>query len=169
MDDLVSNFAEHLEKMFGKKIGEQIKNKIDVNKDYMEVESEFKQNILICLKKANEKELNDIAKNIFNSFVEQDDENIINSVKLFIRIYNYYHTMLLRKKLYQWRIKIAKCQKSKTKIKENAIKQIKEVKYNPNIYNTLYNKGMKKKEEVYTNKELKDIAKMDQCYFSNKK
>ena len=48
-------------------------------------------------------------------------------------------------------------------------KQIKEVKYNPNIHNTLYNKGMKKKEKVYTNKELKDIAKMDQCYFSNKK
>ena len=43
------------------------------------------------------------------------------------------------------------------------------VKYNPNIHNTLYNKGMKKKEKVYTNKELKDIAKMDQCYFSNKK
>ena len=33
-----------------------------------------------------EKEINDIAKNIFNSFVEQDDESIINSVKLFIRI-----------------------------------------------------------------------------------
>ena len=167
MDDLVKNFAEHLEKMFGKKIGEQIKNKIDVNKDYIEVESEIKKNILIYLKKANEKEINDIAKNIFNSFVEQDDESIINSVKLFIRIYNYYHTMLLRKKMYQWRINIATKQKSKTKI--NVTKQIKEVKYNPNIHNTLYYQGMKKKEKVYTNKELKDIAKMDQCYFSNKK
>lgn len=75
--------------------------------------------------------------------------------------------MLLRKKVYQWRINIATKQKSKTKI--NVTKQIKEVKYNPNIHNTLYNKGMKKKEKVYTNKELKDIAKMDQCYFSNKK
>ena len=131
------------------------------------MESEIKKNILIYLKNANEKEINDIAKNIFNSFVEQDDESIINSVKLFIRIYNYYHSMLLRKKVYQWRINIATKQKSKTKI--NVTKQIKEVKYNPNIHNTLYNKGMKKKEEVYTNKELKDIAKMDQCYFSNKK
>lgn len=167
MDDLVNNFAGHLKKMIGKKIGEEIKNKIDVNKDYIEVESEIKKNILIYLKKANEKEINDIAKNIFNSFVEQDDESIINSVKLFIRIYNYYHSMLLRKKVYQWRINIATKQKSKTKI--NVTKQIKEVKYNPNIHNTLYNKGMKKKEKVYTNKELKDIAKMDQCYFSNKK
>ena len=167
MDDLVNNFAGHLKKMLGKKIGEEIKNKIDVNKDYIEVESEIKKNILIYLKKANEKEINDIAKNIFNSFVEQDDESIINSVKLFIRIYNYYHSMLLRKKVYQWRINIATKQKSKTKI--NVTKQIKEVKYNPNIHNTLYNKGMKKKEKVYTNKELKDIAKMDQCYFSNKK
>ena len=66
MDDLVNNFAGDLKKMIGKKIGEEIKNKIDVNKDYMEVESEIKQNILIFLKKANEKELNDIAKNIFN-------------------------------------------------------------------------------------------------------
>ena len=167
MDDLVNNFAGHLKKMIGKKIGEEIKNKIDVNKDYIEVESEIKKNILIYLKKANEKEINDIAKNIFNSFVEQDDESIINSVKLFIRIYNYYHSMLLRKKVYQWRINIATKQKSKTKI--NVTKQIKEVKYNPNIHNTLYNKGMKKKEKVYTNKELNDIAKMDQCYFSNKK
>ena len=167
MDDLVNNFAGHLKKMIGKKIGEEIKNKIDVNKDYIEVESEIKKNILIYLKKANEKEINDIAKNIFNSFVEQDDESIINSVKLFIRIYNYYHSMLLRKKVYQWRINIATKQKSKTKI--NVTKQIKEVKYNHNIHNTLYNKGMKKKEKVYTNKELKDIAKMDQCYFSNKK
>ena len=167
MDDLINNFAGHLKKMIGKKIGEEIKNKIDVNKDYIEVESEIKKNILIYLKKANEKEINDIAKNIFNSFVEQDDESIINSVKLFIRIYNYYHSMLLRKKVYQWRINIATKQKSKTKI--NVTKQIKEVKYNPNIHNTLYNKGMKKKEKVYTNKELKDIAKMDQCYFSNKK
>lgn len=167
MDDLVNNFAGHLKKMIGKKIGEEIKNKIDVNKDYIEVESEIKKNILIYLKKANEKEINDIAKNIFNSFVEQDDESIINSVKLFIRIYNYYHSMLLRKKVYQWRINIATKHKSKTKI--NVTKQIKEVKYNPNIHNTLYNKGMKKKEKVYTNKELKDIAKMDQCYFSNKK
>ena len=167
MDDLVNNFAGHLKKMIGKKIGEEIKNKIDVNKDYIEVESEIKKNILIYLKKANEKEISDIAKNIFNSFVEQDDESIINSVKLFIRIYNYYHSMLLRKKVYQWRINIATKQKSKTKI--NVTKQIKEVKYNPNIHNTLYNKGMKKKEKVYTNKELKDIAKMDQCYFSNKK
>ncbi len=167
MDDLVNNFAGHLKKMIGKKIGEEIKNKIDVNKDYIEVESEIKKNILIYLKKANEKEINDIAKNIFNSFVEQDDESIINSVKLFIRIYNYYHSMLLRKKVYQWRINIATKQKSKTKI--NVTKQIKEVKYNPNIHNTLYNQGMKKKEKVYTNKELKDIAKMDQCYFSNKK
>lgn len=167
MDDLVNNFAGHLKKMIGKKIGEEIKNKIDVNKDYIEVESEIKKNILIYLKNANEKEINDIAKNIFNSFVEQDDESIINSVKLFIRIYNYYHSMLLRKKVYQWRINIATKQKSKTKI--NVTKQIKEVKYNPNIHNTLYNKGMKKKEKVYTNKELKDIAKMDQCYFSNKK
>ena len=101
MDDLVNNFAGHLKKMIGKKIGEEIKNKIDVNKDYIEVESEIKKNILIYLKKANEKEINDIAKNIFNSFVEQDDESIINSVKLFIRIYNYYHSMLLRKKVYQ--------------------------------------------------------------------
>ena len=167
MDDLVNNFAGHLKKIIGKKIGEEIKNKIDVNKDYIEVESEIKKNILIYLKNANEKEINDIAKNIFNSFVEQDDESIINSVKLFIRIYNYYHSMLLRKKVYQWRINIATKQKSKTKI--NVTKQIKEVKYNPNIHNTLYNKGMKKKEKVYTNKELKDIAKMDQCYFSNKK
>lgn len=167
MDDLVNNFAGHLKKMIGKKIGEEIKNKIDVNKDYIEVESEIKKNILIYLKKANEKEISDIAKNIFNSFVEQDDESIINSVKLFIRIYNYYHSMLLRKKVYQWRINIATKQKSKTKI--NVTKQIKEVKYNPNIHNTLYNKGMEKKEKVYTNKELKDIAKMDQCYFSNKK
>lgn len=167
MDDLVNNFAGHLKKMIGKKIGEEIKNKIDVNKDYIEVESEIKKNILIYLKKANEKEINDIAKNIFNSFVEQDDESIINSVKLFIRIYNYYHSMLLRKKVYQWRINIATKQKSKTKI--NVTKQIKEVKYNPNIHNTLYYQGMKKKEKVYTNKELKDIAKMDQCYFSNKK
>lgn len=169
MDDLVNNFAEHVNKMIGKKLGEQIKNKIDVNKDYMEVESKIKQNILIYLKKANEKEINEIAKNIFNSFVEQDDEKIISSVKLFIRIYNYYHDMLLRKNLYQWRINIVNKQKNK-KIKENVDKkQINEVKYNPNIHDSLYNKGMKKKEEVYSNQELKEIAKMDQCYFSNKK
>ena len=54
--------------------------------------------------RASDKEYLEMATNLFNAYVENDDENLIRSVKYFIRIYSYFQNIKLKKKLYQWRI-----------------------------------------------------------------
>ena len=39
----------------------------------------------------------EITSNIFNSFVEEDDKNLIKGIKFFIRTSQYYHELNLRK------------------------------------------------------------------------
>lgn len=197
MDDLINSFSEHLNKTISKKLGALIKRQFNGYSDYNEVETDIKATIQQFFINASEKEIDEISKNIFNSFVERDDENIIETVKLLIKIYSYYQDIIIRKKFYQWRININtlkngtppekesyikispqnrknvgqksdisnKRSKSKEKdIKNNNIKIEKNIKINKNIHEDLYQEGMRKKNQVYFQNELKELAKLNQYY-----
>ena len=197
MDDLINSFSEHLNKTISKKLGALIKRQFNGYSDYNEVETDIKATIQQFFINASEKEIDEISKNIFHSFVERDDENIIETVKLLIKIYSYYQDIIIRKKFYQWRIYINtlkngtppekesyikispqnrknvgqksdisnKRSKSKEKdIKNNNIKIEKNIKINNNIHEDLYQEGMRKKNQVYFQNELKELAKLNQYY-----
>lgn len=135
MDDLINSFSEHLNQTISKKLGALIKRQFNDYNDYNEVETDIKATIQQFFINANEKELEEISKNIFNSFVERDDENIIQTVKLLIKIYSYYQEIIIRKKFYQWRININK-QKNVTESEMVSYKTI-----SPQNYKTVSQKN----------------------------
>ena len=111
MEDLVLNFSNHLNKMISNNLGNQIKKLLNEKKyenenDYASLENNVKNTIKNYLENCNENDLYEISKNIFNSFVDKDDENIIKAVKFLIKTYSFYSEMNLRKKLNQWRFNI---------------------------------------------------------------
>ena len=110
MEDLIDNFSKHISKMLSKRLGSQIENIISRNpiknneENYSEIETSIKSAIESFFYRSNDKDYNEIATNIYNSFVEKDDENIINAIKVLIRTYSYYEEMNMRKQLFKWRI-----------------------------------------------------------------
>ena len=110
MEDLIDNFSNHISKMLSKRLGSQIENIISRNpiknneENYSEIETSIKSAIESFFYRSNDKDYNEIATNIYNSFVEKDDENIINAIKVLIRTYSYYEEMNMRKQLFKWRI-----------------------------------------------------------------
>ena len=110
MEDLIDNFSKHISKMLSKRLGSQIENIISRNpiknneENYSEIETSIKSAIESFFYRSNDKDYNEIATNIYNSFVEKDDENIINAIKILIRTYSFYEEMNIRKKLFKWKI-----------------------------------------------------------------
>ena len=216
MEDLVDNFSKHISKMLSKRLGSQIENIISRNplrnneENYTEIETSIKSAIESFFYRASDKDYQDIATNIYNSFVEKDDQNIINAIKNIIRTYSYYEEMNLRKKLYQWKINSSKknnynnnsnfiisyqnnIQASKKKSsslskkkkfslfenKDNIENESKNNKTNRkdinnyrtlnnsgnnDIFERLYNDGMRKKNQQRTLEEINDINKLNTRY-----
>ena len=216
MEDLVDNFSKHISKMLSKRLGSQIENIISRNplrnneENYTEIETSIKSAIESFFYRASDKDYQDIATNIYNSFVEKDDQNIINAIKNIIRTYSYYEEMNLRKKLYQWKINSSKknnynnnsnfiisyqnnIETSKKKSsslskkkkfssfenKDNIENESKNNKTNRkdinnyrtlnnsgnnDIFERLYNDGMRKKNQQRTLEEINDINKLNSRY-----
>ena len=107
MEELFDNFAKHIEHMISPKLGKDIKKYIrhSVNsetspEEYSKVESDIKNIMANYFHNATDKDFLEMATNLFNAYVENDDENLIRSVKYFIRIYTYFQNIKLKKKLY---------------------------------------------------------------------
>lgn len=216
MEDLVDNFSKHISKMLSKRLGSQIENIISRNplrnneENYTQIETSIKSAIESFFYRASDKDYQDIATNIYNSFVEKDDENIINAIKNLIRTYSYYEEMNLRKKLYQWKINSSKknnynnnsnfiisyqnnieapkkkssslSKKKKFSLFENKDNIENESKNNKtnrkdinnyrtlnnsgnnDIFERLYNDGMRKKNQQRTLEEINDINKLNTRY-----
>lgn len=120
MEELFYNFADHVGKMINPKLGNDIKiflrKNINANTstdEYTAIECEVKRIMTNYFKNANQKEYFEIATNLFNAYVENDDENLIRSIKYFIRIYSYFQTILLKKRFFKWRILSITKQKKK--------------------------------------------------------
>lgn len=181
MEELAENFSNHIGKLISKKLGEQITKSVSQNLSsnsidtYQQIEYIVKSQMEYFLNGLGDKELTEVAKNIFNTFVEKDDDNLIKAIKIFVRTYGFYHNMLLKRKLFQWRINANKRRvkmRSITNNKKNTslyyvtnqemslVQQ--EKKDNPNIHNKLYKNGINKKNDADFNEELKELKDINQ-------
>ena len=119
MEDLFINFADHLSHIISPALGNQVKQYLrrrlrqnNNPEDYINIENEIKSIMTNYFENASDKEYLDISANLYNSYVEYDDENFIKCIKTFIRIYSYYQELKLRKVLAKWRIKAIKLRMS---------------------------------------------------------
>ena len=109
MDELLENFSKHINKLISNKLGSKIRNlarattNYRTDEDYSRLESNIKNVIESYLSNLKDNDYKDIAKNIFNSFVEEDDKNLIKAVNFYKRTYDYYQELNLRKIFFRWR------------------------------------------------------------------
>ena len=115
MEDLFMNFADHLSKIISPNLGNQVKNYLKMRlrhnnnpEEYINIENEIKSIMTNYFENASDKDYLDMSANLYNSYVEYDDENFIKSVKMIVRIYSYYQELKLRKIFAKWKIKTLK-------------------------------------------------------------
>ena len=155
MEDLLENFSKHINKVISSKLGSKIRNlarattNYRTDEDYSRMESNIQMLIESYLSNLKDNEYKEIANNIFNSFVEEDDKNLIKAINFFKRTYEYYQELNLRKKFFKWRktslkLKminnlVSKEMKSKKENNNNIINknkiQLNEIRYNDNDNN----------------------------------
>ena len=109
------NFADHLSHIISPALGNQVKQylrrRLSHNsnpEEYINIENEIKSIMTNYFENASDKDYLDMSANLYNSYVEYDDENFIKSVKMIVRIYSYYQELKLRKILARWKIKAIK-------------------------------------------------------------
>ena len=119
MEDLFMNFADHLSRIISPVLGNQVKQYLrrrlrqnNNPEEYINIENEIKSIMTNYFENANDKEYLDMSANLYNSYVEYDDENFIKSVKMIVRIYSYYQELKLRKMFARWKIKTIKLRMS---------------------------------------------------------
>ena len=109
MEDLLENFSKHINKIISSKLGSKIRNlaraksNYRTDEDFAKLESNIQMLIESYLSNLKDNDYKEIANNIFNSFIEEDDNNLIKAVNFYKRTYEYYQEMNLRKKFYKWR------------------------------------------------------------------
>ena len=115
MEDLFLNFADHLSHIISPNLGNQVKQylkrRLHQNnnpEEYINIENEIKSIMTSYFENASDKDYLDMSANLYNSYVEYDDENFVKSVKMIVRIYSYYQELKLRKVFAKWRIKTIK-------------------------------------------------------------
>ena len=130
MEDLFMNFADHLSHIISPILGNQVKQylrrRLKQNnnpEEYINIENEIKSIMTNYFENASDKEYLDMSANLYNSYVEYDDENFIKSIKMFIRIYSYYQELKLRKVLAKWRIKTIKLRINNKNISNSNLKE----------------------------------------------
>ena len=140
MEDLLENFSKHINKVISSKLGSKIRNlarattNYRTDEDYSRMESNIQMLIESYLSNLKDNEYKEIANNIFNSFVEEDDKNLIKAINFFKRTYEYYQELNLRKKFFKWR---------KTSLKLKMINNLvsKEMKSKKENNNNIINKN----------------------------
>ena len=109
MDELIDNFSKHINKLISNKLGSKIRNlaraktSYRIEEDYSRLENNIQIVIESYLSNLKDNDYKEIANNIFNSFVEEDDKNLIKAVNFYKRTYEYYQEIKLRKKFFKWR------------------------------------------------------------------
>ena len=131
MEDLFMNFADHLSHIISPALGNQVKQYLNRRlrknnnpEEYINIENEIKSIMTNYFENASDKDYLDMSANLYNSYVEYDDENFIKSIKMIIRIYSYYQELKLRKILAKWRIRSIKLRiNNKNNISNNNLKE----------------------------------------------
>jgi hypothetical protein len=109
MQDLLQKFKEHISKMISNKLGNKIsdyleKFQLDQTHNFDEIEHDIKLLISNYLSNCSNADFNEISNSLYNNYIEYDDNNLINSIKFFIRKYSKYEDQKLKKLFYRWRI-----------------------------------------------------------------
>ena len=158
MEDLFINFADHLYHIISPVLGNQVKQylrrRLHQNnnpEDYINIENDIKSIMTNYFENASDKEYLDISANLYNSYVEYDDENFIKCIKTFIRIYSYYQELKLRKVLAKWRIKAIKLRMNNK---------------NPNYNNKIINNSNLKDKSLHRNNSA-GFTKLTNKYGNN--
>ena len=126
MEELFNNFANHVSHLISPSLGMEIQRYLRQKlrngaspDEYNQIENEIKMIMANYFQNASDKDYMDMSTNLFNAYVENDDENFIKSVKFFIRIYSYYQDINLKKKLFKWRINALKLKMLKNNNNKN--------------------------------------------------
>jgi len=129
MEDLLENFSKHVNKVISSKLGSKIRNLSRAytnyrgEEDFSRLESNIQMLIESYLSNLKENDYKEIANNIFNSFVDEDDKNLIKAVNFYKRTYKHYQELNLRKKFNKWRKTALKLKMiNNLLIKENNLK-----------------------------------------------
>ena len=167
MEDLLENFSKHINKVISSKLGSKIRNlarattNYRTDEDYSRMESNIQMLIESYLSNLKDNEYKEIANNIFNSFVEEDDKNLIKAINFFKRTYEYYQELNLRKKFFKWR---------KTSLKLKMINNLvsKEMKSKKENNNNIINKNKIQLNEVrYKDNDINDDKEENNNYNIN--
>lgn len=110
MEELLKHFIAHIHNNISTDLSKQIIQIINQthSNTYEEIELSIKRCIKSNMRTITNKQQYDIAKKLYNSFIQMDDNNIIKSIMLFYRYYSFYHHMRLKSSLCKWRIKAFK-------------------------------------------------------------
>ena len=163
MEDLLDNFSKHINKLISSKLSNKIRNlsrattNYRTEEDYARLESNIQMLIESYLSNLKDNDYKEIANNIFNSFVEEDDKNLIKAINFLKRTYEHYQEMNLRKKFFKWR-------KTSLKLKmmNNLLSKEKKAQNNNNLNlkndNPINNNNERNKiiEQRYNNIESND-------------
>ena len=109
MEDLLENFSKHVNKIISSKLGSKIRNlaraktNYRTEEDFAKLEANIQMLIESYLSNLKDNDYKEIASNIFNSFIEEDDKNLIKAINFYKRTYEHYQEMNLRRKFHKWR------------------------------------------------------------------
>ena len=163
MEDLLENFSKHINKIISSKLGSKIRNLARAktnyrnDEDYAKLESNIQMLIESYLSNLKDNDYKEIANNIFNSFIEEDDKNLIKAINFYKRTYEHYQEMNLRRKFYKWRTTALKLKMiNNFLIKENFSKEQNSKK--PNLIKTYNSIIPKLKYENNIKEEKKNIV-----------
>ena len=163
MEDLLENFSKHINKIISSKLGSKIRNLARAktyyknDEDYAKLESNIQMLIESYLSNLKDNDYKEIANNIFNSFIEEDDKNLVKAINFYKRTYEHYQEMNLRRKFYKWRTTALKLKMiNNFLIKENFSKDQNSKK--PNLIKTYNSIIPKLKYEDNIKEEKKNIV-----------
>jgi hypothetical protein len=179
MEELLFKYKSFLEQNISPKLSSRLEDylqtfKLNKEHNFDEIEHDIKLIVTNFLNNCNANDFLQISHNLYESFIENDDMNLINSVKFLIRLYSKYEDLFLKKIILRWKL-FSKCNKLKT------TKPIKKVYSNNNslcfddikqkssnrtdIFDRLYRDATKKHEEKLLNDELKKLNELEECTF----
>ena len=159
MDELIDNFSKHINKLISNKLGSKIRNlaraktSYRTEEDYSRLENNIQIVIESYLSNLKDNDYKEIANNIFNSFVEEDDKNLIKAVNFYKRTYEYYQEIKLRKKFFKWRKTALKLKMINNFLLEENQSKTKNFDKNNLINNKIY-KSKKEENKIKENYDL---------------
>ena len=174
MEDLLENFSKHINKLISSKLATKIRNlaratsNYRTDEDYSRVESNIQMLIESYLSNLKDNDYKEIANNIFNSFVEEDDRNLIKAINFFKRTYEHYQEMNLRKKFFRWR-KISLKLKMINNLVSKDNKTSKDQNFNANINNKINNNKNNIIEQRYMDNDYEENENINNINVSNYK